>query len=126
MNKTILIVDDFEIIVELLADELKEDYKCICGYTANDIMKYGNEVDLIISDYGIFYINENGQKDFVWSTEYLKHTSTPKILMTGATPNDGFNNLKEDIKYVDKVFFKPLDINELKIAIKDMLELTNA
>jgi len=125
MNKTILIVDDFEIIVELLEDELKEYYKCICGYTANDIIKYGNQVDLIISDYGIFYVNENGQKDFVWSTEYLKHISTPKILITGATPNDGFNNLMEDKLHVDVVLFKPINIDELLSHIKKLIEDTN-
>ena len=120
--KKILIVDDFKQIVELLKDELCEDYECICGDSANDIVKYSNSVDLIISDYGIIWKHENGQEDFVWSINYLKDAKVPKILITGVTPNDGFNNLNEDKKHVDKVFFKPFRIEEIKDAIIELLK----
>lgn len=124
--KKILIVDDYEIITDLLKDELCEYYECICGDSANDIVKYANEVDLIISDYGIFWKHEDGQKDFVWSTNYLKNATVPKILITGVTPNDGYNDLNEDKKHVDKVFFKPFSINEVKNAIIELLRIDNA
>jgi response regulator RpfG family c-di-GMP phosphodiesterase len=118
----ILIIDDFDCVVEMLYDALHEDYDCICGYSANDLNKYKHEVDLIISDYGIVWVYEDGSDDFVWSIEYLKDATVPKILITGANPEDPHNNFEEDQHYVDKVFFKPINIEALKDAIEELLE----
>lgn len=125
MNK-ILIVDDYEIIVDMIYSELNETYDCICGYSVNDILKYKDQVDLIVSDYGLFWENEKGQKDFMWSTEVLKDISIPKILITGADPADSHNNFQEDEKHVDFVFFKPLKIDQMKHKIKELLDRRNA
>ena len=123
--KKILIVDDFKIIVDMLCEILSEEYECICGYSANDIVKYKDEVDLIVSDYGMFWINEDKCDDFVWSTQYLKDIDKPKILITGVDPDDGYNNIQEDKFHVDVVLFKPIDIDELQSHIKKLLEEVN-
>ena len=63
---------------------------------------------------------------FEWSIEVLSRTNTPKILITGATPDDGYNNYSEDKKHVDYTFFKPLDLYKLKDKIEELLEKKDA
>ena len=126
IKNKILIVDDFKIIVDLLYLELSETYECVCGYSVNDILKYKDQVNLIISDYGLDWYNEKGQRDFMWSTEILKDISIPKILITGVDPDDDHNNFEEDKKHVDHVFFKPLEIESLNLKIKELLDKTHA
>lgn len=124
--RKVLIVDDFEMIVDMLYSCLKDDYECICGYYANDIISHKNEVDLIVTDYGLIKIDENGEEDFIWSTEMLKNITIPKILITGVDPDDDHNNFYEDVKHVDSVFFKPLEVRQLKLKIDELLEKANA
>lgn len=115
--KKILIVDDAKIITFMLEEVFKNDYECIVGYTTNFLDQYKDQVDLIISDYGLR--NDIGR--FEWSIDILKKTNTPKILITGATPDDGYNNYSEDKQHVDYTFFKPLNLNELKNKVEDIL-----
>lgn len=122
MMKKILIVDDYEEITTLLQSFFEKDYECVVGHTTNFLDKHKNEVDLIISDYGL----KDDEGLFEWSTNVLSRTQTPKILITGATPDDGYNNYSEDKQYVDYTFFKPLDLHKLKDKIKELLEKQNA
>ena len=122
MMKKILIVDDYKEITNLLERFLKKDYECIVGHTTNFLDQHKDEVDLIISDYGL----KDDEGLFEWSIEVLSRTNTPKILITGATPDDGYNNYSEDKKHVDYTFFKPLDLYELKDKIEELLEKKDA
>lgn len=121
MNK-LLIVDDYEIITDLIEKFFQNDYECIVGHTTNFLNKHKDEVDLIISDYGL----KDDEGLFEWSTEVLSKTQTPKILITGATPDDGYNNYSEDKQHVDYTFFKPLDLHALKDKVEELLEKQNA
>ena len=118
----ILIVDDFKVVTDLIENFLKNDYECIVGHTTNFLDQHKDEVDLIISDYGLV----DDEDQFEWSTEVLSRTQTPKILITGATPDDGYNNYSEDKQHVDYTFFKPLDLDALKDKVKELLEKQNA
>lgn len=124
--KKVLIIDDFEEVVDIVYEALCEDYDCVCGYSANDLVKYRDKVDLIISDYGIIWVYEDGSDEFTWSIEFLKDAVVPKILITGANPKDPHNNFDEDKHFVDHVFFKPLDLKALKDKVKELLEKNNA
>lgn len=120
--KKLLIVDDYEVITDLVKKFFKNDYECIVGHTTNFLDQYKDDVDLIISDYGL----KDDEGLFEWSTGVLSKTNTPKILITGATPDDGYNNYSEDKQHVDYTFFKPLDLHALKDKVKELLEKQNA
>ena len=121
--KKLLIVDDYKIITDLIEKFFQNDYECIVGHTINFLDKHKDDADLIISDYGLV---SDDVPDVVWSTEVLSKTKTPKILITGATPDDGYNNYSEDKQHVDYTFFKPLDLHALKDKVEELLEKQNA
>jgi DNA-binding response OmpR family regulator len=114
-TKTVLVIDDEEVIATAIARSLKKegysviitsDYKTSIKVIAN------SEIDLIISDVMLPYTGGFDIVDYVKNNETLK--DTPVILVTG---------MDRDILYsssikADAVVSKPFDMERLIALVK--------
>ena len=120
--RKILVVDDEEDIVEMLATLLEEEgYQVLRAYRGDEAIKIflsQRDIDLIILD--IIMPGMKGTEVAKRIKEMTKGEFIPIIFLT-ATPS--LQDKKEGMMYGDEFLNKPVDIVELKIRVYNLLKL---
>ncbi len=118
-DKTILIADDENSILELLTDLLESyDYKVINALNGEEIInayRNNNNVDLMIIDRKMPIMDGLESTKRLRQMEYNK----PIILTTGS--QSSVKNLNPGEISVDKIIMKPYDFEQLLIEVKKLL-----
>ncbi len=121
MKNKILIVDDEPDILELLSEELEyEGFATVCAGSGNDAVRVleNENFDLVISDYKMPNGNGKVVLDFIKS---IPESRKPIFYFVSGQADMSFEEaLNEGVR---KFFYKPFDLEELVVAIKNDLAL---
>ncbi|WP_198295972.1 response regulator [Bacteriovorax sp. Seq25_V] len=117
MKNKILIIDDEPDILELLAEELEyEGFATACAGSGNDAVRIleNENFDLVISDYKMPNGNGKVVLDYVKS---IPESRRPVFFFVSGQADMSFEEaLNEGVR---KFFYKPFDLEELIVAIKE-------
>ncbi len=121
MKNKILVVDDEPDILELLSEELEyEGFATVCAGSGNDAVRVleNENFDLVISDYKMPNGNGKVVLDFIKS---IPESRKPIFYFVSGQADMSFEEaLNEGVR---KFFYKPFDLEELVVAIKNDLAL---
>jgi DNA-binding response OmpR family regulator len=118
MSKCILVVEDEQDIRDLYEENfIEEGYQVLCAADGSEAVKIAqaSKIDLVVSD--VKMPEGSGQTVALWFNTFRPRI--PVIIVTAYSHYEDI--LMGAEKYVDAFFIKPVDMDELKEKIAELL-----